>query len=138
MEGTMIDIENMTVKQVRELASQLAPFVTPNQSPTVDAPAPHRYIGKYVVVRTYSAGVHVGTLYSVADSLSGKEAILTGCRRIYSWGGAFTLSAVADSGIKSGKMEVSLPEMAIENVIEIIPCTDEARLNLVGFPVHQP
>ena len=134
----MIDIENMTVKQVRELAAKLAPFITPNQSLIVDATAPHPYIGKYVVVRSYSAGVHVGTLYSVTDSLSGKEAFLTGCRRIYSWGGAFTLSAVADSGIESGKMAVSLPETAIENVIEIIPCADEARVNLVGFPVHQP
>ena len=134
----MIDIENMTIKQVRELAAQLAPLIAQEQNTTVASTTPHRYIGKYVVIRTLSAGVHVGTLYSVTDSLSGKEAILTGCRRIYSWGGAFTLSAVADSGIKSGKMAVSLPEMAIENVIEIIPCADKARLNLVGFPVHQP
>ena len=88
--------------------------------------------------KAYSAGVHVGTLYSVTDTPSGKEAVLTGARRIYSWSGAFTLSAVATTGIKGGKMAVSLPEIAIQNVIEIIPCTDDARLNLVGFPVHQP
>lgn len=125
-----MNIEDLTIGEARQLAAMFGG--------TQPQTASHRYQGKYVVVRTYSAGVHVGTLYSVTDTPSGKEAIITGCRRIYSWGGAFTLSAVATAGIKSGKMAVSVPEMAVENVIEIIPCTDDARLNLVGFPVHTP
>ncbi len=126
-----MNIDDLTIGEARQLA---ATFGAATLTPT----ASHRYIGKYVVIRTYSAGVHVGTLYSINHSASGMEAILTGCRRIYSWSGAFTLSAVATDGIKSGKMAVSLPEMAVQNVIEIIPCTDAARLNLVGFPVYTP
>ena len=38
-------------------------------------------IGKFVIVRTYSAGVHAGTLASQA----GKEVTLTNARRIWLW-----------------------------------------------------
>ena len=38
------------------------------------------FIGKYVIIRTYSAGVHVGTLVSQ----NGKEVMLKDTRRIWS------------------------------------------------------
>lgn len=38
-------------------------------------------IGKKVVVRTYSAGVHVGTL----SEREGKEVMLVDARRIWRW-----------------------------------------------------
>ncbi|HAA04769.1 MAG TPA: hypothetical protein DCE18_15585, partial [Syntrophobacteraceae bacterium] len=50
--------------------------------------------GPEVLVRTYCAGVHIGTL----KSRDGKEVVLTNARRLWSWAGAFTLSAVCTKG----------------------------------------
>src|SRR5574343_1453704 len=51
-------------------------------------------IGKYVIVRTYSAGCHAGTL---ADR-DGREGVLTGARRLWRWAGAASLSEMANRG----------------------------------------
>jgi len=57
--------------------------VTKKQTgPDVDrTPNAHPFVGMYVVVRTYSAGVHVGVL----QAASGKEVRLSEARRIWSW-----------------------------------------------------
>ena len=82
---------------------------------------------RYVVVRTFSAGVHVGTL----ASRDGKEVTLTGARRIWSWRGANTLSEIALHGVGSGsRVSETVPEITLTEAIEVIPCTDEARANL--------
>jgi hypothetical protein len=84
-------------------------------------------IGKYVVVRTFSAGVHVGVLVS----RKGKEVILTEARRLWYWTGAFTLSAVSQDGIgKDSKMSLVVPEIALTEAIEIIPCSVVAEKQL--------
>ena len=63
-------------------------------------------IGKYAVIRTYSAGVHVGVL----QSQSGKEVTLTDARRIWSWRGAFTLSEISQKGVSSeSRLSVQVP-----------------------------
>ena len=46
---------------------------------------------KYVIVRTYSAGVFAGYL----DSRKGKEAVVLNARRIHYWDGAASLSQLA-------------------------------------------
>ena len=53
---------------------------------------------KYVIVRTYSAGVHAGTLVSQ----KGKEVVLMNTRRIWYWKGAASLSEMAVSGVIGG------------------------------------
>jgi hypothetical protein len=60
-------------------------------------------INKQCIIRTYSAGVHFGT---VADRV-GTEILLKDARRIWYWDKAFTLNAVANSGAGDGtKMSV--------------------------------
>ena len=54
-------------------------------------------IGKYVIVRTYSAGVFYGLL----QSREGKEAVIKNARRIWRWAGAASLSQLAQSGTTS-------------------------------------
>lgn len=79
---------------------------------------------QYVVVRTYSAGVHVGTL----ERRDGKEAVLTNARRIWRWFGANTLHEVATNGVASNsKVSVAVPTITLTEAIEIIPCSDKAR-----------
>lgn len=49
---------------------------------------------KYVIVRTYSAGVFAGNL----KSRNGKEVVLTNARRLWYWAGAASLSQLAVNG----------------------------------------
>jgi hypothetical protein len=83
------------------------------------------FLGKAVLVRTYSAGVHVGEL----EARDGTTVLLKNARRIWTWRGAFTLSEVATKGIaKSGsRMSVAVPMIELTQAIEILATTEEAR-----------
>lgn len=83
------------------------------------------FIGKYVVVRTFSAGVHVGVLKSY-DAVT-RHAVLTDARRIWKWEGAFTLSELSQDGISGGKITISLPEIMVTQVEEIIPTSEKSE-----------
>ena len=78
-------------------------------------------VGPEVLVRTYSAGVHIGTLIK----REGKEVTLNNARRLWSWAGAFTLSAVATEGVsrKSSRISKPVSEIILTEAIEIIPVT---------------
>lgn len=84
----------------------------------------------FVVVRTYSAGVHVGLL----ASRDGREVTLTGARRIWSWKGANTLHEMSLRGIDAARSRVSEPveSITLTEAIEVIPCTAVARECLEG------
>ena len=89
----------------------------------------------YVVVRTYSAGVHVGEL----KSRKGKEVVLVNARRLWKWRGAFTLSEVADEGIKEGsKPSIVTPEIVLTEAIEVLKTTPVAEKILREFPPCRP
>ena len=82
---------------------------------------------KYVVVRTYSAGVHVGELVE----RNGKEVQLANARRIWSWVGANTLHEIALRGVGAGsRVSDRVASVVLTEAIEIIDATAEARENL--------
>ena len=86
---------------------------------------------KYVLIRTYSAGVHVGYL----EKRSGKEVKLSDSRRIWYWKGAASLSELAIKGIKNPddcKFSVVIPEIELTEAIEIIPVSDVAKESING------
>lgn len=93
-------------------------------------------IGKFVVIRTTTAGVHIGTL----RARSGTEVVLENARRIWEWEGAFTLSEVSQTGInKNSKLSAYVPEILLTEAIEVLPCSDAARTILtVGIDTFQP
>ena len=93
----------------------------------------HAMVGKYCVIRTYSAGVHVGTVKSV----NGTEVILEDSRRIWNWKGAFTLSEMSQKGISEGRIAVSLPLLALTEAIEIIPCSEKAEKQLKAIKNYE-
>jgi hypothetical protein len=78
-------------------------------------------IGKLCVIRTYSAGVHIGTL----AKQDGKEVTLTDARRLWRWRGANTLSEVSARGVALDYTRLSepVPEILLTEVIEVIPVT---------------
>ena len=86
------------------------------------------FVGKRVLVRTYSAGVHVGELVSA----QGKECVLKDCLRIWSWEGAFTLSKVANEGIAGGRLTAT-PNIFLTEAIEYIPITLKADNSFLKF-----
>ena len=84
---------------------------------------------KPVIVRTYSAGVHFGYL----ARREGKEVDLVRSRRIWRWGGAWTLSEIATSGLDARKSKVAAPvSITLTEAIEIIDCTPDAVASLEG------
>ena len=92
-------------------------------------------LGKHVIVRTYSAGVHFGTL----KGREGQEVVLANARRLWYWEGAFTLSAVSLDGVKkSSKLSVTVPEILLTEAVEIVPCSAKASKNLSELEAHDP
>lgn len=84
-------------------------------------------IGEYVLVRTRSAGVHMGTL----EESHGTAVLLSTARRLWSWKGANTLHEISLHGVGSGsKISEAVPSILLTEAIEIIPILPKARLNL--------
>jgi hypothetical protein len=86
-------------------------------------------IGKFVLVRTYSAGVHVGTF----ARKEGTEVILFGARRIWRWRGANTLNELSQHGTEDTeftRISEPVPEITLTEAIEIIPVSEKAKETL--------
>jgi len=85
---------------------------------------------EYCVVRTYSAGVHIGYV----ESLDGKQCVLINSRRLYLWEGACSLSQVAIDGVDVGNSKIAmvLPKITLTEAIEVIPCSEKAKNCIIG------
>ena len=81
-----------------------------------------------VVVRTYSAGVHIGEIVKRA----GKDVTLKNARRLWRWSGANSLNEVATKGVDENYTRLSEPvaEITLTEAIEVIACSNEAASNL--------
>ena len=89
--------------------------------------------GKYVIVRTYSAGVFAGNL----QSRDGKEVVLTDARRLWYWAGAASLSQMAVSGTSNPKecrFPVAVPSVTLTEAIEILDVTPAAETSIKDVP----
>lgn len=79
---------------------------------------------KYVVVRTYTAGVHCGELVK----REGKEVTLANARRIWRWFGANTINEIANHGAASNsKVSEAVSEIELTEAIEVVTCSAEGR-----------
>jgi hypothetical protein len=89
---------------------------------------------KYCVVRTYSAGVFAGYV----KSRVGGEGVVLQARRLFYWDGAASLSQLSQEGVtkpQNCKFPMAVPEVELTNIIEIIECTEKARLNIANVPI---
>ena len=89
---------------------------------------------RYVIARTYSAGVFAGYLFIE----NGKECILKDARRLWYWKGSASLSQMAVNGTSKPedcKFPISVPEVTLKEVIEIIPCTKEGQESIKSVKI---
>jgi len=92
-------------------------------------------VNKICIIRSYASGVHFGEVAETRDTVHGLSVTLKNSRRIHYWEGACSLSQVALEGIKTGRVAMGLPEIQVENVIEIIPMSESSIDNLKNQPV---
>jgi hypothetical protein len=86
------------------------------------------------MVRTYSAGVFLGTL----KERNGIEVTLTDARRMWYWDGAASLSQLATTGTSKPnncKFPAPVAEVLLTEAIEIIPATEAAIASIAAVPV---
>lgn len=84
-------------------------------------------IGEFCIFRTFSAGVHCGTL----KEINGKVALVEDARRIWRWEGAFTLNELSVRGCnEESRISEPVKQILLTEVIEVIPCEEEAIENL--------
>lgn len=84
---------------------------------------------RYVIVRTYSAGVFAGLF----QSRVGQEVVLTQARRIWYWKGAASLSQLAMEGTSDPggcKFPPAVDRVELLQAIEVIDCTPQARASI--------
>ena len=86
----------------------------------------HPVVGTRCLVRTYSAGVHIGDVVWV-NPQNAMECKLENALRLWKWeGGGLSLSAVANNGIKGGRLNRT-GEVMLTNAIEYIPTNPTAE-----------
>ncbi len=89
---------------------------------------------KYVIVRTYSAGVFAGYLEKKED----REVTLVNARRIWYWSGAASLSQLCMEGVKypdDCKFPCEVDRVVLLEVSEILDVTEKARLSIANVPI---
>lgn len=123
-----MNIEDMTIGQIREIAKVAASLGVCGTAQATEPPSP--FIGKYVILRTFSAGVHAGVLVS----RHGDVAVIKDSRRLWSWtaNDGIALSGLAVSGLKAGKIDTLLALHEVIGVIEVIPASDKCEASIRG------
>ena len=112
-----MNIDDMTYGELKRIATM---FSIAGTKQTDESPL----LGQHVVVRTFSAGVHIGTL----AAKQGENVLLKDARRLWKWAGAFTLSEVAQNGVqKDSRIACVVPLIELTNANEIIPTSEKAR-----------
>jgi hypothetical protein len=89
----------------------------------------------YCIVRTYSAGVFAG-YYDMKTK--GQEGTVFNARRLWYWDGANSLSELALHGVSKPntcKFPEEVSEVQLKQIIEVLPCTERARLSISSVKI---
>lgn len=103
-------------------------------TPAASTSTPKREDMRYVICRTYSAGVFAGNI----ESRCGREVVLRNARRLWRWSGAASLSQLAIDGTsKPGdcKFPKAVDRVELLEAIEIIDVTTKAEASIKGVSV---
>lgn len=122
-----MNIDELTLKQLKEIMS-----MNFSGKSSCDNVEKHPMLGRRCLIRTYSAGVHIGDVVWI-NPLSSMEVKINNSLRLWKWsGGGLSLSAVANNGIKGGRLNKS-GEVLLTNAIEYIPTTEIAEESYAKF-----
>ena len=123
-----MNINEITIGEAKEILALLGNIPASGAANK----ASHPMLGRRCVIRTYSAGVHIGTVEWVNPDNS-QEVKLKEALRLWKWtGGGLSLSAIANNGIKNGRVNRT-GEVFLTNAIEYIPTTQAAEDTYVKF-----
>ena len=89
---------------------------------------------KYVICRTYSAGVFAGYL----EKKEGKEVTLINARRLWYWDGAASLSQLSVDGVSKPdncKFPCEVESVELTEVVEILLVTEKAKLSIASVKI---
>ena len=87
------------------------------------------YIGNKCIVRCDRSGVFFGTL----EEMEGQQARISNVRNIWWWEGAASVMQLATEGTKNPddcKFTVTVTEIVVTDVVQVIPCTEQAIENI--------
>lgn len=96
----------------------------------------HYFVGKKVIVRTYSAGVFFGEIIEK----KGEEVILKNARRLFFWktvDNGVSLSEVANKGLHQDSKVCAATSKHWVIAIELIECSAEAIKNIEAQNVYK-
>lgn len=111
-----MNLNDLTLGEIKELKKIL----------TNEQDEKHPMLGRRCIIRTYSAGVHIGNVSYIKKDNS-MECKLENSLRLWSWeGGGLSLSAIAKNGMKGGRINET-GEVYLTNAIEYIPTTQKAE-----------
>jgi hypothetical protein len=91
---------------------------------------------KYVIVRSYSAGVFAGEL----ESRNGQEVVMRNARRLWYWSGAASLSQLAMEGTsnpKECKFPCEVDRVELLQAVEILDVTEKAKESIKAVKVWE-
>lgn len=91
---------------------------------------------KYYIVRGDRSGVFAGNI----EKREGQEVTMKNVRRLWYWDGACSISELALKGTsrpENCKFTVTIEEITLLDIIEIIPCTEEAEKNIKGVKIWE-
>ena len=126
---TEMNLDDLTLGQIKEIGILLN---LPKEAAKSDNANYHPMLGKRCLIRTYSAGVHIGYVAWINPQNS-MEVKLSNSLRLWKWqGGGLSLSAIANNGVKQGRLNRT-GEVFLTNVIEFIPTTSEAEKSYDQF-----
>lgn len=117
-----MNIDDLTLGQLKEIKALFSENEKQEQKV-------HPMLGKRCLIRTYSAGVHIGDVVYV----DGMEVKLENALRLWKWtDGGLSLSSVASNGIKGGRLNRT-GDVFLTNCIEFIPTTEQAEKSYEQF-----
>ena len=120
-----MEIDNITLGQIKELKNLFS-----NQAEKTCTN--HPMIGRRCLIRTYSAGVHIGDVDWI-NPFNSMEVKLSNALRLWKWqDGGLSLSAVANNGIKNGRLNKT-GVVFLTNAIEYIPISKIAEESYEKF-----
>ena len=88
---------------------------------------------RYFIIRCDRSGVFAGHI----ARRDGREATLKDVRCLWYWDGAASLMQLAKEGTRRAencKFTVTVDELTVTDVIEILPCTEKAEASIRGVP----